>query len=237
MINKKLLKDSASELGVSLDSRMLDSFDLYAEFLVEYNKSVNLTAITEPDEIVIKHFCDSLALLSKIDFPHSARLADVGAGPGFPSVPLLIARPDLELTIVEATKKKLDFIALLLEKLGLQAELLHMRAEEAGRLESYREQFDIVTARAVAKLSDLSEYCIPLVKREGIFLALKGRLSEDEFDTSKKAISVLGGKVNKVTAYTLSNGDLRTLVSVNKIKQTPSKYPRATAQIAKNPIK
>ena len=163
MINKSLLKREAEKIGVLLDETALDRFDLYAEMLVETNKTLNLTAITDPDEIVYKHFVDSLALLSCVNFKDNAKVIDVGTGAGFPGVVLLIARPDLKMTLLDGTNKRLVFIANVLDELGLEADIVHMRAELAGKNKTFREQYDIVTARAVASLNILSEYCFCLL--------------------------------------------------------------------------
>ena len=178
MINKSLLKCEAEKIGVLLDETALDRFDLYAEMLVETNKTLNLTAITDPDEIVYKHFVDSLALLSCVNFKDNAKVIDVGTGAGFPGVVLLIARPDLKMTLLDGTNKRLVFIANVLDDLGLEADIVHMRAELAGKDKTFREQYDIVTARAVASLNILSEYCLPFVKLGGYFSPMKSVKTE-----------------------------------------------------------
>ncbi|MBE6883385.1 MAG: 16S rRNA (guanine(527)-N(7))-methyltransferase RsmG [Ruminococcaceae bacterium] len=239
MIDKVSLKEKAAAIDVELDDTALTRFDEYASFLVEYNEKVNLTAITEPEDIVIKHFTDSLSLLPVIKPEKNAKIADVGAGAGFPSVPVLIARPDLKITMIDSSNKRVTFLNLLIEKLGLTqsgSEAVHMRAEEAGNSPKYRERFDFAVARAVANLRELSEYCIPLVKVGGVFASMKGAEIEEELTGAKNAIGTLGGKVEKVEKFTLPNGDGRSIVVTKKISQTQTKYPRPSAKIAKKPL-
>lgn len=230
------LRHSAEAFGVFLDETALARLDTYAAFLAEYNQKVNLTAITDPAGIAVKHFEDSLALLRFLDLPRGCRVADVGTGAGFPGMVLLIARPDLQLTLMDSTKKKLVFLQQLLQKLDLSATVLHTRAEEAGQNPSYREQFDVLTARAVAELRVLAEYCLPLVKTGGHFAAMKAALIADERKNAAHALSVLGAKVEVQRDYALSNGDGRSLLLMKKISQTSPKYPRPSALIAKKPL-
>ena len=236
MINKDFLCSCAQGVGVELSVRQAEQFDQYAQMLCDYNQSVNLTAITEPTEIVVKHFEDSLALMRYVSLAPGCKMADVGTGAGFPAVPLLIASEGVDMTLIEATNKKLTFIDAVLKALGLRADLLHMRGEEAGKKAEYREQFDVVTARAVANLRSLSEYCLPLVKVGGTFAAMKSSLVEDEIKEAAHAITLLGGKIDATYTYTLSNGDPRSVVLIKKISQTSPKYPRASAVISKKPL-
>lgn len=236
MINKTLLKAEAERNGVFLDETALNRLDVYAEMLVETNKTLNLTAITDPDEIVYKHFIDSLALLTCIDFKEKAKVIDVGTGAGFPGVVLLIARPDLNMTLLDGTNKRLVFIANVLNKLDLNANVVHMRAELAGKAESFREQFDVVTARAVANLNTLSEYCMPFVRVGGYFAPMKSAKTDEEVATAKGAIKLLGGKIEKIKELNINNCGERYVILTKKISQTPSKYPRASAQISKKPL-
>ena len=235
MINKQELKRICSEINVELDDIALDRFDKFAELLVEKNKVLNLTAITEPDEIIVKHFADSLTALSVIDVPRGAKIIDVGTGGGFPGIPLLIARPDIELTMLDSTKKKLAFVQEAVDELGLNAVVLHKRAEEAGQSE-LRESFDFCVSRAVAALNVLSEYCIPFVKVNGTFLAMKGAKGNEELDVAKKAIPALGGKVINKKSIILPDGGERILIDIKKISHTATKYPRVSAQISKKPL-
>ena len=220
----------------ALQETALERLSFYGDFLAEYNQKVNLTAITDPEGILVKHFEDSLALLPYLPEEKTISLADVGTGAGFPGVVLLIARPDLSLTLIEATEKKLRFLELLLSHLSLSAQLCHRRAEEAGRDPAFREAFDAVSARAVASLPVLSEYCLPLVKPGGRFLAMKSMLAQKELADSRRAIALLGAEPEKQIDYRLSNGDARSLIVIKKISQISSKYPRPTSVILKRPL-
>lgn len=230
MINKELLKQHCSYLT----DEQLEQFDIYARLLTEWNEKMNLTAITEPDEIVIKHFVDSLALLQYAVIRKNAKVIDVGCGAGFPSLPLLIARPDIELTMMDALNKRLTFIEAVLTETGLNAELVHSRAEELGKDKAYREQFDIATARAVAPMNVLCEYCLPFVKVGGEFVALKG--SNDDVSGAENAIITLGGELSNSVSYKLPNGDSRSIATVKKISQTSTSYPRNNKKISTKPL-
>lgn len=234
MINKALLKEYADGIGVSLDETALQRFFQYAEMLVEVNGYMNLTAITEPDDIVVKHFIDSLELLKYADIPEGAKVIDVGTGAGFPGVPLLIARPDIELTLLDSLKKRLGFLQDVLDTCCLNAELVHMRAEDGGQNSSLRETFDVATARAVAPLNVLSEYLLPYVKVGGAMYALKG--TGEDIAQSETAITTLGGEIAGEFAYELPNGDKRIIVYVKKISQSPTQYPRKSKKITAKPL-
>ncbi len=234
MINKNLLFTLARHMGVTLDETALDRFDIYASMLVEWNERMNLTGITLPDEIVKKHFVDSLAAAKYADFSPGKTLADVGCGAGFPSLPLLIAYPDMQVTMIDSLAKRLDFLHAVLTECGLQAHLIHGRAEELGNDISLRETFDIVTARAVAPMNVLAEYCLPFVSVGGMFIALKG--SEDDVSPAHGAISVLGGELTRLDVYQLPGGDGRSAAIIHKISQTPTKYPRKNKKITTRPL-
>lgn len=236
MVNTDLLISDAGKLGISLTDEQKKLFEKLAELLVEQNKTMNLTAITDPDGIAVKHFADSISALSAYDFAENAKVLDVGTGAGFPSIPLLIARPDLEMTMIDSTAKKLKYVASTVEILGLTAEVLHTRAEEAGQNKVYREKFDIVCSRAVAALNVLCEYCLPFVKVGGVFLAMKAAKAQEEIADAKNAIKTLGGKIVAEKSFSLSDGGERTIVVIKKISQVPPKYPRVSAQIAKKPL-
>lgn len=236
MIDKQKLFEAAQKVGVNLDDTALQRFDMYAEMLVETNKTLNLTAITEPDEIVNKHFADCLSLLNEVEFPKNASVADIGTGAGFPGVVILIARPDLKMTLMDSTKKRLVFVQSVIDELGLNANVVHIRAEEAGRNKAFREKFDFATARAVANMNVLSEYCIPLLKQGGVFAAMKGAKAAQELDSAKGAIKLLGGKPVSAKEFVVEDCGERTIIQVKKISQTPIKYPRVSAQIAKKPL-
>ena len=234
MIDKNRLCSLAKENGIILDDTALDRFDTYAELLVEWNGKMNLTAITEPEEIEVKHFLDCLMLPKYFNLDYIQTVIDVGAGAGFPSVPLLIYKPDLCLTMMDAINKRLTFLDTAVHALGLEAQLIHERAEAAGQDENYREKFDLATARAVAPMNVLAEYCLPFVKVGGYFVALKG--SNDDTEEAKNAIATLGGEIVDNILYKLNGTEPRSIVVIKKISQTPPKYPRASAQISKKPL-
>lgn len=231
MINTSLLKEKALDFGVSLNETALERFDRYAEILVETNKVMNLTAITEPDEIVIKHFADSLSLFKYVDVPENSSVIDVGTGAGFPGIALLIARPDLKITLLDSLNKRLVFLENVLNELGLRAKTVHLRAEQGGQDKTYREKYDFAVARAVAALPVLSEYCLPFVKLNGEFIAMKGDLAAEELGQSENAIKTLGGEIISMDSFELFGRGERTIVRIKKISQTPTKYPRQTAKI------
>ena len=236
-ISLKLLKKSALKFGIELDDIALNRFDTYARLLVEWNEKINLTAITEPDEIVIKHFTDSLTIFSYVDIPQGAKVIDVGTGAGFPGLAMLIARPDIELTLIDSTNKKLNVIRDILYNIGLSANVMHIRAEVAGQDKAFRQQYDFATARAVANLRDLSEYCLPFVKVGGSFISMKSAKTPEEIEQAETAIRVLGGKIEKIDSFDLFDCGERTIIYVKKISSTPGKYPRPSAKMAKFPIK
>ena len=229
-----------SKHNFELTDKQKQQFKLYFKMLIEVNEHVNLTRITEEDEVYLKHFYDSITHLFTFGavFKDGATLCDVGAGAGFPSIPLKILKPGLKVTIVDSLQKRLNFLKDLISELGLtDVELVHGRAEDVGQNKLYRERFDIVTARAVARMSVLSEYCLPLVKKGGYFVALKGPKAEDELDDGKKALEVLGGKLIKDEELTLPESEEeRTLVLVQKVKSTPKKYPRQAGTPRRKPI-
>lgn len=229
-----------SKHNFELTDKQKQQFKLYFKMLIEVNEHVNLTRITEEDEVYLKHFYDSITPLFTFGavFKDGATLCDVGAGAGFPSIPLKILKPGLKVTIVDSLQKRLNFLKDLISELGLtDVELVHGRAEDVGQNKLYRERFDIVTARAVARMSVLSEYCLPLVNKGGYFVALKGPKAEDELDDGKKALEVLGGKLIKDEELTLPESEEeRTLVLVQKVKSTPKKYPRQAGTPRRKPI-
>ncbi len=236
MYNSSLLISDAERLGISLTDEQISRFETLSELLVEQNKTMNLTAITDPDGIAVKHFADSISVLTAAEMPEGSRMLDVGTGAGFPGIPLLIMRPDLDLTMIDSTAKKLKYVENTVNKLGLTATTLHTRAEEAGQSKEYREKFDFVCSRAVAALNVLCEYCLPFVKQNGLFIAMKGAKAQEEIDGAKSAIKLLGGKIIAEKSFSLSDGGERTLVVIKKISQIPPKYPRPSAQIAKKPL-
>lgn len=210
-----------------------EKFTAFYRLLLEYNARFNLTSIVEEGEVEVKHFLDSLAGIRC--FPQNARVCEVGSGAGFPSVPLMIARPDLSFTLVESTGKKCTFLSTVIRELGLRGEVVNARAEDVGRDEAHREKYDVCCARAVARLNTLAEYCMPLVKKGGVFVAYKG--SADELTEGKKAISILGGGKTQVISYELpENYGARTLIVCEKSKPTPAAYPRGNGAERRNPL-
>lgn len=236
MYNTSLLISDAEKLGIALTDEQLSRFDKLSDLLVEQNKTMNLTAITDPDGIAVKHFADSISVLTAAEIPQRAKILDVGTGAGFPGIPLLIMRPDIDLTMIDSTAKKLKYVENTVNELGLVAATLHTRAEEAGQSKEYREKFDFVCSRAVAALNVLCEYCLPFVKQNGLFIAMKGAKAQEEINAAKAAIKTLGGKIIAEKSFSLSDGGERTLVIIKKISQIPPKYPRPSAQIAKKPL-
>ena len=242
MIDKDLLSRCAAAYGVAVTAELAEKLDIYARLLVEWNEKMNLTAITDPVGVTVKHFADSLTaapLLPDGEFS----LIDVGTGAGFPGVPLALYRSDCCLTLLDSLNKRLIFLETVCKELGLQAQLIHARAEEGGRKADLRENFDVATARAVAALPTLCEYCLPFVKVGGRFIALKGPDGEREQEAAARAVSLLGGKVTSAATLILpANAEEgvepmeRRLLHIDKVRPTPSAYPRQSAKIAKKPL-
>ena len=236
MISKELFDRCAALLSFPLPANAFDVFDFYASSLVEYNKKVNLTAITEPDEIVTKHFLDSLLLLNAVDLPTGAAACDVGTGAGFPGMCLAIARQDLRVTLFDSVNKKLAFLRFFSREAGIPVEIVTVRAEDAGQDPAFRARFDLCTARAVAQLNKLAEYCVPLVTLGGVFAPLKTPLSREEAQRGIGAAANLGANLKERRLYTLPDGAEREVPIFQKVSLTPSKYPRNAAQITKKPL-
>lgn len=235
-IDKGLLKEEAARFGVVLDEAALERFDIYAKALVEWNEKINLTAITDAKEIVIKHFADSLTLLPYLQKQKAQNMIDVGTGAGFPGLALLIANPTLNVTLLDSTKKKLMVLEDISERLALPVRLLHGRAEECAHDPKYREQFDAVTARAVAALPVLAEYCLGFVRVSGTFYAMKSQSALQELTDARDAIRLLGGKDVQCETMTLADAGARSLILIKKCSPTNQKYPRPSAKIAKMPL-
>ena len=234
MIDKNRLEQKCSTWNIALTGTQLDQLDAFAEILVEYNQKVNLTAITDPEGIEDKHFLDSLLFASQPEV--AGKMVDVGAGAGFPGIVTKIFKPELELTLMEPTGKRVEFLKYACGQLGLTGvEFAKERAEEAAR-KVWREQFDIASARAVAALPVLSEYCLPLVKVGGRFIAMKGPEADAEAKAAANALKKLGGRYEETRQFTLPDGSARGLVFCKKISQTPTVYPRNGGKIAKKPL-
>ena len=236
MTHANYLKELAGKFGIELNDEQVSQFKTYGEFLVEYNEKVNLTRITDPLEIIEKHFVDSIAPLTMVEIPKEAKIIDVGTGAGFPGVPMKVFRTDLNLTLLDSLMKRLNFLQELCAKLNVKSEYVHTRAEVGGIDPNLREKYDVATSRAVAKLSVLCEYCLPYVKVGGMLVALKGPDMAEELNDAKNAIALLGGGEPVVTEYTLPNGDGRTLVLIKKERPTPKKYPRQRVKLNDKPL-
>lgn len=235
--NLEKFEQGLESLGIVLSDTQKQQFMDYYEFLVETNKVMNLTAITEFDEVIEKHFLDSLSLCKVYDLGRKVKILDMGTGAGFPGIPLKIAFPELEIVLADSLNKRIKFLQEVIERLGLSdITALHARAEELGRDKNYREQFDLCVSRAVANLSSLSEYCIPFVKEGGKFISYKSGEIEEEVSQAKKAIKLLGGKIEDVYKFDLYE-QKRSFVIISKEKKTPKTYPRKAGTPTKEPIK
>lgn len=233
----EILKQNAKEYGVEVDHVLLGKLEIYAQLLREWNEKINLTAILDDEGIANKHFLDCLLVGKYADFKDGQRIIDVGTGAGFPGLVLAAAYPNVQVTLLDSTGKKLKAVEDMAQKLGVtNVRVVHMRAEEAGQKKEFRESFDYATARAVAELRVLLEYTLPFVKVGGSFLSLKGASALEEIDGARNSLSVLGGKIHVKNEFTLPGGDKRAIINVKKISQVPSKYPRVSAQIAKKPL-
>ncbi|MFQ7129554.1 MAG: 16S rRNA (guanine(527)-N(7))-methyltransferase RsmG [Ruminococcus sp.] len=229
---KNLLQNYIKDYKITLTENQYEQFQKYFELLAEWNEKMNLTAITDESGVALKHFADSLSLLNFVDIPQNSSLADVGTGAGFPGVVLKIARPDIKLTLIDSLNKRLVFLGEVCAQLGIEAELIHSRAENGARDEKLRESFDFAVSRAVARMNVLSEYCLPYVKVGGAFCAMKGAQANEEFKESLNAINTLGGKLENKYFFELpENGGERAIAVVRKVKNTPQKYPRQSGKI------
>lgn len=230
-----MIENGAAELGISLPDGCADKLITYAELLKEWNEKINLTAITDDEGIAVKHFLDSLTAITTGYV--SGKVIDVGTGAGFPGIVLGLAKEDISLTLLDSLNKRINFLREVCDKTGLEAEFIHSRAEDGAHRAELREAFDTVTARAVANMTVLAELCLPYLKVGGYFLALKGPMAEDELNSAKRTISILGGDVEKVVEVSVPFSDLsHKIIVIKKVKKTPMKYPRKPGFISKNPI-
>lgn len=234
----EMLKNRMDRLQIETNENMLEQFDLFYHLLVEWNKVMNLTGITEYEEVVEKHFADSLSLARFLDLNKIHTVIDVGTGAGFPGIPLKIAFPHLKVVLLDSLNKRIIFLNEVIAKLDLrEIHTIHGRAEEYARKPEYREQFDLCVSRAVANLSVLSEYCIPYIQVGGIFVPYKSGEIDEEVAASRKAVDILGGQIDHVEKFQLPDTDIhRSFVFINKIKNTQKKYPRKAGTPAKEPL-
>ncbi|MBT2692189.1 16S rRNA (guanine(527)-N(7))-methyltransferase RsmG [Bacillus sp. ISL-55] len=237
-MNTDQFKALLAEKGIELSLKQMEQYETYYKMLVEWNEKMNLTAITEKPEVYLKHFYDSISAAFYFDFNKPLNLCDVGAGAGFPSIPIKIAFPEIKVTIVDSLNKRITFLEQLSKELGLEGTtFIHDRAETFGQNPAHREKYEVVMARAVARMSVLSELCLPLVKVGGTFIAMKGNQAGEELQVGEKAISVLGGKLESAHAFTLPVEESeRNILIINKLKPTPKKYPRKPGTPNKTPI-
>ena len=229
---------SLEKLNIHLNEKQVYQFMKYYEMLIETNKVMNLTAITDFDEVIDKHFVDSLALIQAMDLNKELKVIDVGTGAGFPGIPLKIAFPELDILLLDSLNKRIHFLDQVISELGLEnIQTIHGRAEDFGKNPLYREKFDLCVSRAVANLSTLSEYCVPFVKVDGYFISYKSGKVQEELDASRHAVDILGGKVEKCLNYALADTDMeRSLVVIHKLKPTKKAYPRKAGKPSKEPL-
>ncbi|MCI9239393.1 16S rRNA (guanine(527)-N(7))-methyltransferase RsmG [Lachnospiraceae bacterium 50-23] len=233
-----LLESKAKELSLTFSERQIKQFEDYYRILIEWNHVMNLTAITEYEEVVEKHFIDSLSIINAVDFSEIFNIIDIGTGAGFPGIPLKIAFPDINITLLDSLNKRVKFLNEVIEQLGLNnINAIHGRAEDYAKQKEYREQYDLCVSRAVANLSTLSEYCLPYVKINGLFIPYKSGDIDVELEKSEHAVSILGGVVSDVIRFQLPGTDIgRSFVKIKKIKSTGKKYPRKAGLPSKEPL-
>ena len=235
----KVLDKGCEELGITLNEVQKQQFITFYEYLVEKNKVMNLTGITEFQEVLVKHFLDSLACVKAVEMNKINKIMDIGTGAGFPGVPLKIAFPHLKVTLLDSLNKRIKFLNAVIEELGLEdIHTIHGRAEDYAKDAAYREQYDLCVSRAVANLATLSEYCLPYVKVDGMFVPYKSGEIDEEVKESSKAVKILGGKIEDVVKFELPGTDIgRSFVKIHKVKNTAKKYPRKAGMPSKEPIR
>ncbi len=235
-IFKNVLIEKSNLINITITEEQIQKFYNYMEVLLEWNEYMNLTAITDPKDIILKHFIDSMTIAKEIEKNKS--LIDIGTGAGFPGIPLKIIRSDISITLLDSLNKRVKFLEHIINTLKLEKiEAVHGRIEEFGRNKKYREKYDYATSRAVANLAVLSEYMLPMVKIEGTCICMKGSDIEEEKKIANKAITILGGKIEKINEFLLADTEIkRNIIIIKKIKNTPEKYPRKPGTPAKEPI-
>lgn len=229
-----VLKKNCDEYEIEITETRLGQFEAYSRLLVEWNKKMNLTSITDEEGIAVKHFLDSVLMIKYADI--SGKVIDIGTGAGFPGVPLKIMRPDIELTLLDSLNKRLIFLDEVCRELGIKAELIHSRAEDGARQEAMREKYDIAVSRAVAGLPALCEYCLPYVRVGGSFISMKGPDAPAEIEAAQNAMKLLGGRLDRCEEFTLPDSSRRALVIIKKHNKTSDKYPRRGTKINKSPL-
>lgn len=233
----EILKEHSCAYGIEIGSELAENLRIYADELKSWNEKINLTAITDEEGIAVKHFLDCLLVGNVADFKDGADIIDVGTGAGFPGLVIAAAYPNVNVTLLDSTGKKLKAVESIAEQMGVKnVKIVHARAEEAGKSPEFREKYDFATARAVAELRVLLEYTLPFVKKDGFFLSLKGSSAKEEIDSAAGSLKTLGGKIHSVNDFILPGGDKRSIIKVKKISQSSPRYPRPSAQIAKKPL-
>ncbi len=234
-MNKQILTDGIAALSGEITEKQIEQFERYSKLLVEWNEKMNLTAVTDPDGISVKHFLDSILPLFFVDMSGIGTIADIGTGAGFPGLPIKIMMPDVHMTLIDSLNKRVNFLNTVSEEIGIDGiTCIHGRAEELGRNRDFREQFDAVVSRAVANMTVLCEYCLPYVAVGGVFIALKAENSAQELDAARPMIGTLGGKVEQVISAPLPMSDIvRELIVIRKVAETPTKFPRRADKIKK----
>lgn len=231
-----LLKDELRKYNIELNNIMLNKFQIYLDMIIEWNKKINLTAITDPKEISIKHFLDSCVVIDAVNLKNDDKIIDIGTGAGFPGIPLKILKNSIDLTLLDSLNKRLLFLEKVKKNINIDATILHARAEELSKKSEFRETFDISISRAVSSLNILSEYCLPYVKIGGLFIAMKGPKADIEIEEANRAIELLGGRIKDVKDYNLLGDNKRKVIIIEKINSTPENYPRHGSKISKKPL-
>lgn len=230
------IKEYMNKINIEISDKQIEKFFDYMNLLLEWNEKINLTAITEPEDIILKHFVDCATILKYIK--DEDKIIDIGTGAGFPGIPLKILNEKLDITLMDSLNKRINFLNEIINKLDLKNIVaIHARAEELARNKEYREKFDIATSRAVANLSTLSEYMLPFIKKDGMVISMKGSNIEEEVKNAKKAIKILGGEIEKIDNFNLANtNNIRNIITIKKVVKTPKEFPRKAGKPSKEPI-